>query len=239
MVAVHRKFRKCTEWPQTDFEIFTVKSTEYTLSTSEAQISSFLLYDQPFSRCRVVENRKCTEWPQNNLELLTVKSTFHALRTYPEAQMLGRFALRGIRLRDTRLSKSEIHRMAFYTSPHWLPRQTANKEQNMPKIHKNLKQITILLTTLVETLSKTIHEVWGVNLLCTFRGGVVLKRLLQYGPMLTKTTQSCQRSKIWNEFCQKPSLWVCIDFWEWICCVLFEEMSFDFFLPYGLPLSQC
>ena len=37
-VAENRKFRQCTELPQTDFEILTVKSTSYTLSTPEAQL---------------------------------------------------------------------------------------------------------------------------------------------------------------------------------------------------------
>ncbi len=29
-----------------------------------------------------------------------------------------------------------------------------------------------------------------------------------------------------------------MNFEVWICCVLSEEMSFDFFLPYGLMLTK-
>ena len=37
-VAENCKFRKCTESPQTDFEILTVKRTSYTLNATEGQI---------------------------------------------------------------------------------------------------------------------------------------------------------------------------------------------------------
>ncbi len=80
--------RKCIEWPQTDL---TVKSTLYALHTGyfltvstplslrrkfssvcpasppRDKFSSVSLYNQPFSRYKVVENRKCTEWPQTDL----------------------------------------------------------------------------------------------------------------------------------------------------------------------------
>ena len=36
----------------------------------------------------------------------------------------------------------------------------------MPKI----QNFTILLTTFLETLARTVHEFWGANLLCSFRG---------------------------------------------------------------------
>ena len=63
--------------------------TEYVLP--KAIVS---LWDQPFSRCKVVENPKCTEWPQTDLEHLTVKSTLHILKTYFLGQMSSRLALR-------------------------------------------------------------------------------------------------------------------------------------------------
>ncbi len=46
----------------TEIEQLTVKSTLYTLNTyPEAQILVCLLYDQPFLRYKVVNNRKCIE----------------------------------------------------------------------------------------------------------------------------------------------------------------------------------
>ena len=53
----------------------------------EPKFHSDSLYDQPFSRYKIVENRKCTEWPQNNLKFLTVKSTLYTLNTHPKAQV--------------------------------------------------------------------------------------------------------------------------------------------------------
>ena len=43
---------------------------------------SVLLYDQPFSRYKLVENRKFTKGPQNNLNHFTVKSYLYTLNTY-------------------------------------------------------------------------------------------------------------------------------------------------------------
>ncbi len=41
------------------------------------------LYDQPFSRCKVVENPTYTEWFQNDLKHWTIKSTQYILHTNP------------------------------------------------------------------------------------------------------------------------------------------------------------
>ncbi len=43
-------------------------------------IHSVLLYDQPFSRYKVVQSWKCTEWTQNDLEHLTVENTLYLLK---------------------------------------------------------------------------------------------------------------------------------------------------------------
>ena len=78
--------RKCTKRPQNDIERLTIKNAQYILSTyPQAQISvpSVLLYDQPFSRYKVLENRKCAEQPQTNFEHLRVKSTLYTLSAYP------------------------------------------------------------------------------------------------------------------------------------------------------------
>ncbi len=90
-----RKFRKCTEWPQTDFEILPVKSASHT-SSNCARGPNFgpisdQLYDQGFSRYKVDENRKCTELLRTELEHLTVKIILYAQNTYPWGPNFGPF----------------------------------------------------------------------------------------------------------------------------------------------------
>ena len=75
-------------WISSNLKHLTVKSTCSTLYTPNTyhpspKFSSVSLYNQPFSRYKIVENRKCTEWPQNELETWAVKSTLYALNTYP------------------------------------------------------------------------------------------------------------------------------------------------------------
>ena len=54
---------------------------------------------------------------------------------------------------------------------------------------------TNLYITLVETLPRhrSMHEVLGVSLLCTFRGDFVLKFFLTHGSLLTKTKTNCNK----------------------------------------------
>ncbi len=56
------------------------------------KFSSVLLYDQPFSRYKVVENWKCTEWPQIDIEHVTVKNTLYTPKSCPRSQILLCFA---------------------------------------------------------------------------------------------------------------------------------------------------
>ena len=63
-------------------------------------------------------------------------------------------------------------------------RQKKKKKKTFSKKFKN-SNFTILWTTLVETLPKSIHEFWGAILVCSFTGNFVWK-LLPYGPMLAK-----------------------------------------------------
>ena len=65
--------------------------TEY--SSPRPKFHSVSLYDRPFLRYNIIENRKCTQWPQNDLMNLTVKSTLYTLNAHPEAQISLRFAL--------------------------------------------------------------------------------------------------------------------------------------------------
>ncbi len=61
---------------------------------------------------------------------------------------------------------------SFYNSP---LTTMLNSQKKNKKICLNLKilNVTILLTILVETLPRSIHEFGGANLVCTFRGDVV------------------------------------------------------------------
>ncbi len=43
---------------------------------------SVSLYDQLFSRYKVVEKPKCTDWPQNDFNHLTIISTLYELNTH-------------------------------------------------------------------------------------------------------------------------------------------------------------
>ena len=87
------KNRKCTEWPQTEYEHLTVKSTLYTLNTYPLRFkfSSVSLYDELFPRYKVFKNRKCTVWPQTELEHLTGKSTLYTVNTQPWGPNFGPF----------------------------------------------------------------------------------------------------------------------------------------------------
>ena len=68
-------------------------------------IETVLLYDQPFSRYKVVENRKCTEWPQNDLNHLTVERTLYTMNTTPQGPNFTPFRSTTRRFREARLSQ--------------------------------------------------------------------------------------------------------------------------------------
>ncbi len=75
--------RKCTEWPQTELKHLTVKSTLYTLNTTEAQ--TLVRFDLPLAVSEI-EGRQKSEMhqvTQTELEHLTVQSNLHTLKTYP------------------------------------------------------------------------------------------------------------------------------------------------------------
>ena len=77
----------------TDRKHLTVKSILYWTFTSEAEISSVSLYNQPFLRYKVVKNQKCIKWPPNDLEhLLSIVPCIHWI-FIPNAQIFIRFAL--------------------------------------------------------------------------------------------------------------------------------------------------
>ena len=106
--------------------------------------------------------RKCTEWPQTELEHLKSQK-YLVYTTYREAHILVRFALR----RLERYDQSGFQYIAQFIIPHWLPCQTEKKCQKF-----KISNFTIL-SALVETLPRSMHEFWGANLVCSFRGDIV------------------------------------------------------------------
>ncbi len=81
----------------------------------------------------------------------------------------------------------------FYNSPVITTVKTLKTEQNCRNLNIwNL--ILSILTILVETLPRSIDESWGINLLCTFRGGVVWN-VYTFTPVWTNGKK---KSNIWN-----------------------------------------
>ncbi len=71
-----RKFRKWTEWPQSDFEILTVRRTSYPLRNyPRGVIWVCFAVRQPFSRYKVVGNRKNRD-ALNDLRLTLNSKTY-------------------------------------------------------------------------------------------------------------------------------------------------------------------
>ena len=64
----------------------------------------------------------------------------------------------------------------YYNSPltTMLNGQKKKGHKNMLKFKKN-QNFTILLTTLVEAYHRSIHEFWGMNLECTYKGDVSIR----------------------------------------------------------------
>ena len=85
-----------------------------------------------------------------------------------------------------------------------------------------------------ETLPRSMHELFGSESVVHYQTRCCLKFFLLYGPMLTKTKKKWQSPKfeispIFVQLWQRPSLEVCMNFWEWISYVISEEMSFEVF----------
>ena len=123
------KIEKCTEWAQTELENLTVKITLYTLHTPKAQILVRFGLRFAVSVIQHVQGRrksKMHQWPQTELEDLTVKSTLYTPSTYPEAQILVRFAL-PLAISEMQhvqgQRKLEMHRM----TPNWTWRLDSQK----------------------------------------------------------------------------------------------------------------
>ena len=76
--------------------------------------------------------------------------------------------LRSVSLYDQRFPRYRT----FYHSPLTTMLNIPKKKQKMPKI-QNFEHFTMLYTTLVETLPRSMHEFLEANLLRTFRQDVV------------------------------------------------------------------
>ncbi len=109
--------RKYTEWPPESPEAFNFHKypvyTEY--SSLRLQFHYVSLYDQPFSRYKIVENWKCTKWPNNDLNHLSVKSTLYTLNTHTLGPNFNPFALRPAIFKILVFQKSEMNPM----TPEW------------------------------------------------------------------------------------------------------------------------
>ena len=67
------------------------------------------------------------------------------------------------------------------------PLNGKKRTKNAKNSKFNISQI--ILTTLVETLSRSMPEFWGVKLLCVLSEEMCFEFFSPYGPMLTKTNK--------------------------------------------------
>ncbi len=75
-------------------QAFNFTSILYTLNIHPWGPNVTPLYDQPYSRYKIVENRKCTLWPQKDLNNLSVKRTHcDTLNAHPRGPNSPCFAL--------------------------------------------------------------------------------------------------------------------------------------------------
>ena len=82
------------EWPHNEFGHFYKYPIYIDDLNPRPKLQCILIYCQPFSRYKVVQNRQCTIWPQIDLKHLTVNST-HCI--FPFCSMTSLFP--GTRLR--------------------------------------------------------------------------------------------------------------------------------------------
>ncbi len=134
---------------------WTLNSQKYSIYTKYLPLRykflSVSLYALPFPRYKVVnmvKNWKCTEWPQTELEHLTAKSTLCTVNTYPWGPNFGPFCSTASGFEDI------AH---FNHSP--LTTMLNGQKKNKKNCQKSkIWNFTILLTTLLETLPRSIHE---------------------------------------------------------------------------------
>ncbi len=122
--------------------IYQLKISAYIMYLSlRSKVSSGLLYDKPFSRYKVAENRqfwKCTQWPRTDFDIWIVKSTSYTPLikvSTPDAQIWVCFALRPAVFEIQscpKLAKSEMHRMTSNDIEHLTVKSTFHTLGNYP-----------------------------------------------------------------------------------------------------------
>ena len=117
---------KKSEWTQNSLKHSTSQVyTEYASLWPKFNFVS--LYDQPYSRYKIVENWKCTQWPQSGIKHLTVESTLYTPNTHPWGHKFTPFCSTTRHFWDTRLSKignapndTRMTLGTWLTKMHWL-----------------------------------------------------------------------------------------------------------------------
>ncbi len=165
--------RTTTEWPWT----LNSEKYPYTLSTSHtphthphphpprSKFWPVSLYNRLFLRYKIVERRNVTNTGNDlrmTLNTLTVKVPWKL--SMPSILPMGAIFWLGS---PHEQPLSRYH--AFYNS-------RLTTMPNTPKMNTKICtkfEISLFLTTLVETIPMRIHDFWGVNLACTWREDVV------------------------------------------------------------------
>ncbi len=149
----------------------------------------------------------------------------------PESQISLRFALRP--------AIFKISHILYFPIEYHV--KQLKRWKKMPKI--KISNSTILLTTLVEALPRSTHErILGNKSDVFLQGRCHLKLLLPYGSMLTKTKKMAKNTIRnftipWTTVVETllSSMHV---YWEWIWCVLSEEMAFETFTPIWFHVNK-
>ncbi len=129
-----------------------------------------MLHGELFSRYMDVESQKCIDKPHNCLKHLAVKCTLYTqLSTYPRGPHFGPFLSRTRRFQHTYTRLTRIG-----NAPNDLTMKLNTQRSKVPCIHVLTFEAkfwpdslyVVFLTTLLETLPRSIHGFLGVNLVC-------------------------------------------------------------------------
>ena len=170
------------------------------------KFQSISIHGQPFLRYRQFWE-KCTEWHQNDLEPCKIKCTIYVLLVIPRRK----FQFPSIASR-------------FRVADHF-----ETNAKKMPEIYN--WNFTILLANLVDTLPRSRHE-FGEQIWCILSKEISFENstpIWSHANENGKNMAKVQNLKFHNSLNNtgRDSLEVCMTFWEWIWCVLSEEMSFE------------
>ncbi len=162
---------KCAEWPQTELEHLTVKSTPYTLNsypwgTNFAPLRSMTSGFQDIAHFKIAIDSNVKHWKKKRTNKLP---KIHNLIFHNSLYKFGKETLRwsmheflGANLFQKRC------RLKFFLP--YGPMLTKTKIKMQKSKFWNFAN---LYTTLAENVPISMPEFLGVNLLCTFRGNFV------------------------------------------------------------------